>query len=259
MLFAIAVVLLAWAAWALGQWQFHRLDERKHDNQIVATNLNAPPVPVDDVLSPDRAPSAPGRVAARHRARHLGRPALRRAEVPDPRLRRRCRRRHPPGHQRTGRPCWSTGAGCPPRTPGRSRPKLPPVTDGQVTVTGWVRRDATGERHRVSDLSTRAISSARIAEVMPYPLYRGFLDLAAESPAPATALGAGRAARRHQQRTALLLRAAVVVLRSAGGLRVLLPGLGRAAPAAGQASQEGRSERPEHAAVHGQHRPADEG
>ena len=44
---------------------------------------------------------------------------------------------------------------------GASRPKLPPVTDGQVTVTGWVRRDATGGAARVSELSTRAISSAR--------------------------------------------------------------------------------------------------
>ncbi len=57
MLFAVAVALAAWAAWALGQWQFHRLDDRKDSNKIVATNLNAPPAPIDDVLSPERAPS----------------------------------------------------------------------------------------------------------------------------------------------------------------------------------------------------------
>jgi cytochrome oxidase assembly protein ShyY1 len=34
------------------------------------------------------------------------------------------------------------------------------------------------------------VSSARIAAVVPYPLYRGFLDLAAESPAPAEPLAA---------------------------------------------------------------------
>ena len=34
---------------------------------------------------------------------------------------------------------------------GGSRPDLPAVTDGQVTVTGWVRRDATGSATKVSD------------------------------------------------------------------------------------------------------------
>ena len=34
---------------------------------------------------------------------------------------------------------------------GAARPELPPVTDGQVTVTGWVRRDATGGATRVSE------------------------------------------------------------------------------------------------------------
>ncbi len=35
-LFFLVVVVLAWLATQLGQWQFHRLDERKHDNHIVA-------------------------------------------------------------------------------------------------------------------------------------------------------------------------------------------------------------------------------
>ena len=38
-LFALVVVLLAWLALQLGQWQFHRLDERQQSNRIVATNL----------------------------------------------------------------------------------------------------------------------------------------------------------------------------------------------------------------------------
>jgi len=70
------------------------------------------------------------------------------------------------------------------------RPHLPAVTPGHVTVTGWVRRDATGGATRVSDLATRAISSRSVADVVPYPLYRGFLDLALESPRPDQALAA---------------------------------------------------------------------
>ena len=74
---------------------------------------------------------------------------------------------------------------------GATRPTLPPVTDGEVTVTGWVRRDATGGATRVSDLSTRAVSSAAVAKVVPYALYRGFVDLAQESPAGWSPRGRG--------------------------------------------------------------------
>ena len=222
-LFAVAVVLAAWAAWALGQWQFHRLDERKDSNKIVATNLNAPPVPVDDVLSPERAPSAEdewrrvtvhGTWDDQHSVvlKYQTRDYAAGVDVVTPLV-------TDDGPAVAGRP----GLDGHRELRRRPVPKLPAVTDGQVTVTGWVRRDATGGATKVSDLSTRAISSQRIAEVMPYPLYRGFLDLAAESPAPATSPGARGAARRHEQRPALLLRAPVVVLRGAGGLRLLLP------------------------------------
>ena len=51
-LFALVVALLAYAAWLLGEWQFHRLDERKASNTIVERNENAPPAPVADVLAP---------------------------------------------------------------------------------------------------------------------------------------------------------------------------------------------------------------
>ncbi len=53
-LFAITVALLAWAAWLLGEWQFHRLEERKELNAIVARNTAAPTAPVSEVLEPDR-------------------------------------------------------------------------------------------------------------------------------------------------------------------------------------------------------------
>ena len=73
---------------------------------------------------------------------------------------------------------------------GASRPKLPPAATGMVTVTGYVRRDATGGSTRVGGMATRAISSRTISDVVPYPLLRGFLDLSAESPRPPKKLGA---------------------------------------------------------------------
>ena len=53
-LFGIAVALLAFLAYRLGEWQFNRLDERVADNQVIRKNLTADPVPVATILSPGR-------------------------------------------------------------------------------------------------------------------------------------------------------------------------------------------------------------
>jgi cytochrome oxidase assembly protein ShyY1 len=186
-LFALVVVVLAWLATQLGQWQFHRLDERKQDNQLVSTNLKLAPTPVDDVLSTTRAPRAKdewrrvtihGTWDDRHTIvlKYQTRDAGAGVDVVTPLV------TAGGAAVLVDRGWMSTD------NSGATRPKLPPVTDGQVTVTGWVRRDATGSATKVSDLSTRAVSSTRIAEVLPYDLYRGFVDLAEESPTPAAKL-----------------------------------------------------------------------
>jgi cytochrome oxidase assembly protein ShyY1 len=182
-LFFLVVVVMVWLATQLGQWQFHRLDERKHDNRIVATNLKQAPAPVDDVLSTDQAASAADEwrrvtvhgtwdekhtIVLKYQTRDSGAGV----DVITPLV------THSGEALLVDRGWISTA------NTGGSRPDLPPVTDGQVTVTGWVRTDATGNATKVSELSTRAISSSTIAEVVPYPLYRGFVDLAEESPAP---------------------------------------------------------------------------
>ena len=186
-LFALVVAVLAWLATQLGQWQFHRLDERRQDNRIVATNLKMAPAPVDDLLSTQRGPRAGDvwrrvtvhgtwddehTIVLKYQTRDQGAGV----DVVTPLV--------------TGtraavlvnRGWMST------ENTGSTRPDLPPVTEGQVTVTGWVRRDATGNATKVSDLSTRAVSSRTIGEVTPYPLYRGFVDLAEQSPPPAEKL-----------------------------------------------------------------------
>jgi len=60
----------------------------------------------------------------------------------------------------------------------------PAPPQGEVTVTGWVRADATGRSATVTDRSARAVSSAEIAPTLEGPVYRGFVDLEQESPAP---------------------------------------------------------------------------
>ena len=62
----------------------------------------------------------------------------------------------------------------------------PPI--GEVTVTGRVRRDATGDSTAVADQSTRAISSVEIGEALDREVLSGFVDLVSESPEPAEPL-----------------------------------------------------------------------
>ena len=186
-LFALTVAVLAWLATQLGQWQFHRLEERKHENTVIKTNLRAAPLPLDRVMSTDRAPSPEDewrRVTARgtwddqhtivlkYQTRD-GKPGV---DVVTPLV-------DDAGDAVLVDRGWlSTG------NSGGTRPTLPAADPGTVTVTGWVRRDATGGATDVSDLATRAVSSLKIADAVPYPLYRGFVDLSLESPRPDVAL-----------------------------------------------------------------------
>ena len=65
---------------------------------------------------------------------------------------------------------------------------VPAPPAGEVTVTGWVRVDATGDSTAVTDQSTRSISSERIGEALDREVYGGFVDLRSEDPAPETSL-----------------------------------------------------------------------
>ncbi len=107
----------------------------------------------------------------------------------------------------------------------------------------------------MSDRSTRAVSSRRIAETLPYPLYRGFVDLAQESPTPATALEPTELPDPTSNGPHFFYGlqwwffGALAIF----GFFYLLWDEVR------QRRDRGRSRRPEHAAVDGDHRAADEG
>jgi cytochrome oxidase assembly protein ShyY1 len=186
-LFALTVAALAWAATALGQWQFHRLDDRKSDNSLVARNLDQAPVPIDGLLAPGKA--APGKyewrkvvvhgtwddantIVLKYQTRDGG-PGV---DVVTP-------LRTDDGDGVLVDRGWLKT-----ENSGGERPDLPKATTGRVTVIGWIRVDATGRASEVNDLATRAVSSSAAAKVLGYPLYGGFLDLHTESPSPAVAL-----------------------------------------------------------------------
>ena len=187
-LFAITVCLLAWAAWWLGEWQFDRLEERKARNAIIERNETAPPTDVTDVMPREgtltaqdewRTITATGdydetdTVIVRYRSRD----GASGVDVVVPLVL----------EDGTGilvdRGWVATDSGT------VDRFDVPDPPDGEVTVTGWVRRNGTGDSTTVDDQSTRAISSIAIGEVLGgRELRNGFVDLKSEDPEPADAL-----------------------------------------------------------------------
>ena len=193
MLFAITVALLAWVAWLLGEWQFHRLAERKDLNAIVARNTSAPAAPVSDVLAPGRpvdeadewrVVTATGTYATDDTVvvRYRTRDGASGSDVVVPLV-------------TDDGPALLVDRGWLATDNNATEPvDAPAPPSGEVTVTGWVRADATGDSTAVSSastdgvLSTRAISSERIGEALDRSVYGGFVDLKSEDPAPDTPL-----------------------------------------------------------------------
>lgn len=187
-LFAITVVLLAYASWWLGGWQFGRLDDRKANNSIIAANEVRAAAPVETVLSPDRAVgkmdewrlvTATGTYATdqtvivRYRSSDDGAPGV---DVVVPLV------------TADGTAVIVDRGFLATDTRSVTIGDVPQPPTGQVTMTGWVRLDGTGDSTEVDDLSTRAISSERIGEATALPVYRGFVDLSTENAAPPSGL-----------------------------------------------------------------------
>jgi len=185
-LFALAVAVASYGSYLLGIWQFHRLHDRKAENAVITRNERATPVPVGRVAAVGRQPrwrdewrkvTATGTyledrtVIIRYQTRDGGSGVdvvtpLRTASGVSLLVDR--------GWMQTG----NTGA----------RPKVPAAPQAPVTVTGYLRVDATGDAATVAARSARAISSVEIAPTVGTPVYGGFVDAAAESPAPQTRL-----------------------------------------------------------------------
>ncbi|HEX6249366.1 MAG TPA: SURF1 family protein [Nocardioidaceae bacterium] len=187
LLFLGAVLVLAYLAFRLGEWQFDRLDEREQRNTVTARNISAEPVPVEEVLAVGRPVGAEDewrRVSARgvyadeHSVvvRYQTRDGQSGVDVVTPLVTEE-------GPALLVNRGW-LGTG----NVGTTRPDLPEPPSGEVDVTAWVRADATGGSAEVSDGSTRAVSSVEIAETVPFPVYGGFVELDEETPPPAEPL-----------------------------------------------------------------------
>ena len=181
LLLAITVAVLAALAWRLGVWQFHRLDQRETTNAIVEKNVAADPVPVAGVLAVGdgvadaeqwKRVSATGEYVVDHTVlvRYQTRDGESGVDVVVP-------LRTEAGPALLVDRGWLASAN---RAPEVS--DVPPPPDGEVTVTGWVRVDGTGDSTKVTDQSARAVSSAAIGEALGLEVYGGFIDLDTESP-----------------------------------------------------------------------------
>lgn len=187
-MFAIIVAVLAYLAWWLGEWQFHRLDDRKQRNAIFERNVDADPVPADDVLRADQDVSAENewrRISAQGTydpnrtvvVRYQTRKNSSGVDVVVPLV-------LDGGEAILVDRGWLLS-----ENTGTAVNDIPEPPTGTVTIEGWVRRNATGDSTRVSVgedgvATTRAVSSVKIADAVDLPLLRGFVVLDSESPEP---------------------------------------------------------------------------
>lgn len=186
-LFAVTVVVLAYGAYLLGQWQFHRLHDREATNVSTRHNLTAGAVPVGDVLTVGHpAPAhdewrrvrasgtydAASSVVIRYQTRN----GAAGVDVVTP-------LRTAGGTSLLVDRGW-LGTG----NVGADRVRAPAPPAGRVTVVGWVRADATGSAATVTARSARAVSSREIGRALGTPVYVGFVDVESETPTPARPL-----------------------------------------------------------------------
>ena len=186
--FALVVVALAWVAWRLGEWQFHRLEDRKERNAVIERNEREGAGAVEDVMAPGRPVAlddewriveATGTYAVddtvivRYRTREgsAGVDVVVPLELAD-------------GTSLLVDRGWFATD-----NRGATSEDVPEPPPGEVTVTGWVRRDATGDSTSVADKSTRSVNSSAIGEALDREVLGGFVDLRSESPEPAESLG----------------------------------------------------------------------
>lgn len=188
LLLLLTVLLFAYACLLLGRWQWHRLESKKAGNAIIRANQKAAPRPVDQVLRPGVDPpdtaqyavvSASGTydvshtIVVRYQTRD-GNPGI---DVVVPLV-------TGSGDAVLVDRGWFTTSNQG-QTDASQVPAPPP---GKVTVTGWVRQNASGGATQVVNASTRAISSTEIGPAIGMPTYGGFVQLLTETPKPATPL-----------------------------------------------------------------------
>jgi cytochrome oxidase assembly protein ShyY1 len=187
-LFFLAILLVGYGTWWLGEWQFGRLDDKRDRNAVIEANAHEDPVPVGDVL-------APGEPVA-ETEEYTVVEATGTYEVDDTLI---VRYRTRDGAQGVDVVVplvtddgtalvvdrgWLAYDG----PPADATDEVPAPPVGEVTITAWVRADGEGGSTEVSDGGMRAISSTAVGDALDLEVYGGFVELLSEDPAPAESL-----------------------------------------------------------------------
>jgi cytochrome oxidase assembly protein ShyY1 len=187
-LFFLAVVVISSATWWLGEWQFGRLTDRKASNEIVRTNEQADPTPVQNVLSVgtevdkksqwllvtatgtyDASRTLTWRYRSNDRTDEAG------IDVVVPLV-------------TADGTALFVDRGFVGNDGNDALTEIPDPPSGTVTITGYVRADGTGDSTKVyGSLNTRSLSSVTAAKATGLTSYGGWIQLKSEDPAPADA------------------------------------------------------------------------
>lgn len=189
LIFFLTVGVMAYGAWWLGQWQFDRLHAKHDDNARIQHNLAQAPVPVASLLEIGKTQSKSVEwrrvtihgtwddahtLVLKYQTNERGVAGVRVAT---------------PLVTRTGVVLVERGWMSSPNN-GAERPSTPVPTAGEVTVTGWVRINATGDATNINDRSTRALSALEYAHwTGETNVYGNVVNLESQVPAPKVFLG----------------------------------------------------------------------
>ncbi|MGI5285342.1 SURF1 family protein [Nonomuraea polychroma] len=187
------VVLLVIPAFVfLGRWQFGRFEERSANSERVTANIEAAPVPLEQLAAPGR------QVRETDRFR-----SVTAAGTYDPSHALVVRRRPQEGRNGfyvltplvtgTGTAVLVNRGWVPAGATADTPPDVPPPPTGQVTVTGRLRLSETEESSGIRDLpglppgQVLLIDADKIGKGLPYRLVGGYVELTAQQPATSPA------------------------------------------------------------------------
>ena len=182
---ALAAVLVAVSCVQLGRWQLHRMEERQARNAAVAEAASATPAPVADLLAVGGSVSAEqewrqvearGHYDAEHEMIVRLRPADGRPGV----------HALTPLVTEEG-PALLVDRGFVAASGSGESAQLPPPPPGSVSVVARVRASEEGQGSGGDPAagSIRFVDVDEIAATLPYPVYGGWAELVAHSPAAA--------------------------------------------------------------------------
>ena len=182
----VGVALLVTVFGLLGQWQLHRLDQRRANNAIITSNSGVTARPADDVLAPGREVGAKqewqtvkarGSYDAKHQILVRYRPL---EGEPGFNVLTPFRIAGSPGGEAV-----LVNRGWIPSLRSTAAPTPPAPADGEVTMIGRVRQSESVGNAGLGNGQTRFIDVRAIAATLPYPVVGGYVELAREVPEPA--------------------------------------------------------------------------